>query len=78
MSKTLKCPCGACSCELGNTTSVGARAEETGFGFVWDVSRGLDPLWLCPTCDEIVQEAWAKIVETTKVESIQIPRRRKS
>ena len=50
--------------------NMGKIADETGYCAIWDVSNGLTPIWLCPSCTARVRPAWAVIVETAKTERL--------
>lgn len=61
MKKTLKCTCGVESCEYEQGLSVVGIKNTTGFDFVWDMSNGLTPVYLCPSCMTTVRDAWDTI-----------------
>lgn len=72
-----KCKCGTDSKEFQYSSNLGENQEESGFGFVWDISNGLSAIWMCMNCRDEITEAWNKIVEIASTEFIQIPKFRK-
>lgn len=74
----LKCTCGVESCEIPKSlySSINGIAKITNFGFVWDISSGLDAMWFCGNCINIINDAWNEILKITGTPYVQIPRRK--
>ena len=70
--KSLTCPCGEKSSDFIYSPNVGETMARSGFGFVLDVSNGMDTLWLCPACARRVHAAWQEIVRVTGSEFVHV------
>lgn len=73
----LKCKCGVESLEFEKSSNIGEFAERSGFGFVWDISKGLSAIWMCMTCRNEISKAWETIVQIAGTDLVQVPRFRK-
>ena len=63
---TVICTCGKVSCEFEQTGRVTEISRLTGFKFIWNISNGLSPIWLCPNCFLDVKNAYNKIISIVK------------
>lgn len=69
-----KCTCGVESHDVP-ASAGGALAkisEASGFGFVWNVSYGLEPIWLCSNCMQLVQNAWETITRIAGTDNVNL------
>jgi len=58
----MKCNCGAEHTGDYPGESMGARRQRSGWSYVWNVSSGLAPIWLCPECAAKVRALLAQVV----------------
>lgn len=69
-----RCTCGTESCEIPADVggSLAKIAEASGFEFVWNVSNGLDAIWLCQPCMKLVRDAWEVITRVAGTDNVNL------
>lgn len=56
----MKIVCAGCtnpSIEVTASSSLDEIADKSGYEAFWDTSRGLDVVWLCPSCAAVLSQA---------------------